>query len=227
MHGIKETSNTLRIFWFVSHSIFLYIAYLICFDDKLLWLDSILDVDFQDGNFYRRCCLWAFGVMMYIRMNLTTFLLLKRKINIDEFFGVIIAYATYQIGFILLGAWNTVQFGMLDYLGILIFIIGSYLNTYSELQRRRFKKDPNNKGKLYTLGLFQFARHINYFGDMCWVIGWAIVTHNIWSIFIPILLTLGFIFLFIPELSRYLETNYADEYLDWKKETKKLIPFIY
>ena len=227
MHGIKETSNTLRIVWFVSHSIFLYIAYLICFDDKLLWLDSILDVDFQGGNFYRRCCLWAFGVMMYIRMNLTTFHLLKRKINIDEFFGVIIAYATYQIGFVLLGGWNTTGFGMLDYLGILLFIIGSYLNTYSEFQRRRFKKDPNNTGKLYTLGLFQFARHINYFGDMCWVIGWAIVTHNIWSIFIPILLTLGFIFLFIPELSRYLETNYADEYLDWKKETKKLIPFIY
>ena len=227
MHGIKETSNTLRIVWFVSHSIFLYIAYLICFDDKLLWLNSILDVDFQDGNFYRRCCLWAFGVMMYIRMNLTTFHLLKRKINIDEFFGVIIAYATYQIGFVLLGGWNTTGFGMLDYLGILLFIIGSYLNTYSEFQRRRFKKDPNNTGKLYTLGLFQFARHINYFGDMCWVIGWAIVTHNIWSIFIPILLTLGFIFLFIPELSRYLETNYADEYLDWKKETKKLIPFIY
>ena len=227
MHGIKETSNTLRILWFVSHSIFLYIAYLICFDDKLLWLDSILDVNFQGGNFYRRCCLWAFGMMMYIRMNLTTFHLLKRKINIDEFFGVIIAYATYQIGFVLLGGWNTTGFGMLDYLGILLFIIGSYLNTYSEFQRRRFKKDPNNKGKLYTLGLFQFSRHINYFGDMCWVIGWAIVTHNIWSIFIPILLTLGFIFLFIPELSRYLETNYADEYLDWKKETKKLIPFIY
>ena len=227
MHGIKETSNTLRILWFVSHSIFLYIAYLICFDDKLLWLNSILDVDFQDGNFYRRCCLWAFGVMMYIRMNLTTFHLLKRKINIDEFFGVIIAYATYQIGFVLLGGWNTTGFGMLDYLGILLFIIGSYLNTYSEFQRRRFKKDPNNTGKLYTLGLFQFSRHINYFGDICWVIGWAIVTHNIWSIFIPILLTLGFIFLFIPELSRYLETNYADEYLDWKKETKKLIPFIY
>ena len=154
-------------------------------------------------------------------MNLTTLHLLKRKIQIDEYFGVIIAYATYQIGFVLLGGWNTTGFGMLDYLGILLFIIGSYLNTYSEFQRRRFKKDPNNKGKLYTLGLFQFSRHINYFGDMCWVIGWAIVTHNIWSIFIPILLILGFIFLFIPELSRYLETNYADEYLDWKNPPKE------
>jgi len=227
MHGIKETSNTLRILWFVSHSIFLYIAYLICFDDKLLWLNSILDVDFQDGNFYRRCCLWGFGVLMYIRMNLTTFHLLKRKMPIEELFGVIIGCAVYQIGFVLLGGWQSSPLSLLDVFGILLFIIGSYINTYSEIQRKRFKDDPNNNGKLYTQGLFKYARHINYFGDICWVTGWAIVTNNIWSMFIPISLTLGFIFLFIPELSRYLETNYVDEYLDWKKQTKKLIPFIY
>jgi protein-S-isoprenylcysteine O-methyltransferase Ste14 len=227
MHGIKETSNTLRIVWFVSHSIFLYIAYLICFDDKLLWLDSILDVDFQGGNFYRRCCLWGFGVLMYIRMNLTTFHLLKRKMPIEELFGVIIGCAVYQIGFVLLGGWQSSPLSLLDVFGILLFIIGSYINTYSEIQRKRFKDDPNNNGKLYTQGLFKYARHINYFGDICWVTGWAIVTNNIWSMFIPISLTLGFIFLFIPELSRYLETNYVDEYLDWKKQTKKLIPFIY
>ena len=227
MHGIKETSNTLRIVWFVSHSIFLYIAYLICFDDKLLWLNSILDVDFQDGNFYRRCCLWGFGVLMYIRMNLTTFHLLKRKMPIEELFGVIIGCAVYQIGFVLLGGWQSSPLSLLDVFGILLFIIGSYINTYSEIQRKRFKDDPNNNGKLYTQGLFKYARHINYFGDICWVTGWAIVTNNIWSMFIPISLTLGFIFLFIPELSRYLETNYVDEYLDWKKQTKKLIPFIY
>jgi len=227
MHGIKETSNTLRILWFVSHSIFLYIAYLICFDDKLLWLNSILDVGFQDGNFYRRCCLWTFGVMMYIRMNLTTFYLLKRKIQIDEFFGVLIAYFTYQIAFVLLGGWNTTPIGILDYAGILLFIFGSYINTYSELQRKRFKKDPDNKGKLYTLGLFRFARHINYFGDICWVIGWAIITHNIWSGLIPIALTLGFIFFFIPELSSYLDKKYKEEYADWKNKTKSLFPYIY
>ena len=227
MHGIKETSNTLRIVWFVSHSIFLYIAYLICFDDKLLWLDSILDVDFQGGNFYRRCCLWGFGVLMYIRMNLTTFHLLKRKMPIEELFGVIIGCAVYQIGFVLLGGWQSSPLSLLDVFGILLFIIGSYINTYSEIQRKRFKDDPNNNGKLYTQGLFKYARHINYFGDICWVTGWAIVTNNIWSMFIPISLTLGFIFLFIPELSRYIETNYVDEYLDWKKQTKKLIPFIY
>ena len=112
-------------------------------------------------------------------------------------------------------------------MGILLFIIGSYINTYSEIQRKRFKDNPNNKGKLYTQGLFQYARHINFFGDVCWVTGWAIITHNLWSGIIPIMLTLGFILFNIPILSSYLEKKYGVDYLDWIKNTKKLIPFIY
>ncbi len=107
------------------------------------------------------------------------------------------------------------------------YFLGSYINTYSEIQRKNFKKDPNNKGKLYTLGLFKLARHINYFGDICWVVGWAIITHNIWSGLIPIALTLGFIFFFIPELSSYLEKKYGEEYMNWKNNTKSLFPYIF
>ena len=127
----------------------------------------------------------------------------------------------------MLGAWKSDPLNVLDVFGVLLFIIGSYFNTYSEIQRNRFKHDLSNKGRLYTQGLFKYARHINYSGDICWVTGWAIITHNIWSGLIPISLTLGFILFFIPELSKYLEKNYVEEYLDWKKRTKKLIPFIY
>jgi steroid 5-alpha reductase family enzyme len=164
---------------------------------------------------------------MYLRMNLTGLYLLKRKIPIDEFFGVTTAFAAYQIGFVLLGAWQPESLNILDVFGVLLFIIGSYFNTYSEIQRNRFKNDPNNKGKLYTQGLFKYAKHINYFGDVCWVTGWAIITHNLWAGIVPIMLTLGFIFFGIPELSSYLEKKYGDDYQEWSKDTKKLIPFIY
>ena len=227
MHGIKETSSTFRLLWLVIHTIFLYIAYLICFDDKLIWISDILGIDFIAGNIYRKIWLLSFGVIMYVRMNLTIFYLLNRKIPIDELFGIITACAAYQIGFVLLGGWQSAPLNILDFLGVLLFIIGSYFNTYSELQRRRFKNVSNNKGKLYTEGLFQYARHINYFGDICWVTGWAIITHNPLSGIMPIMLALGFIFFGIPELSIYLEKKYGEDYQDWSKNTKKLIPFIY
>ena len=225
--GIKETSNNTRILCLIIHTSFLYIAYTLCFSDGLMWISDILGIDFIAGNIYRKICLLSFGVIMYLRMNLTSFYLLKRKMPIEELFGVITGCAVYQIGFILLGGWQSKPLILIDVLGILLFIIGSYFNTYSELQRKRFKNDTNNKGKLYTLGLFQYVRHINYFGDVCWVTGWSIITNNLWSGIIPIMLTLGFIFFFIPELSNYLEKNYGDDYQDWSKGTKKLIPFIY
>ena len=227
MRDIKETSNNSRILWLILHTAFLYIAYILCFCDGLIWIRNILGIDFIAGNIYRKICLLSFGVIMYVRMNLTIFYLLNRKIPIDELFGIITACAAYQIGFVLLGGWQSKPLNVLDFLGVLLFIIGSYFNTYSEIQRKRFKNDPNNKGKLYTQGLFQYARHINYFGDVCWVTGWAIITHNLWSGIIPIMLTLGFIFFFIPELSSYLKKNYGDDYQDWSQGTKKLIPFIY
>ena len=231
--GLKEKSMTLKILWLIIHTIFLYIAYTICFDDLVIWVDEIFDIDYSfeidysKGNIYRKYCLISFGVFMYLRMNLTGLYLLKRKIPIDEFFGVTTAFAAYQIGFVLLGAWQPDPLNVLDVFGVLLFIIGSYFNTYSEIQRNRFKNDPNNKGKLYTQGLFKYAKHINYFGDVCWVTGWAIITHNLWAGIVPIMLTLGFIFFGIPELSSYLEKKYGDDYQEWSKDTKKLIPFIY
>ena len=225
--GIKEISNKSRILYLIIHTTILYTAYTLYFSDGLIWISDILGIDFIAGNVYRKICLLSFGVIMYVRMNLTIFYLTNRKIPIDELFGIITACAVYQIGFVLLGGWQSAPLNVLDFLGVLLFIIGSYFNTYSELQRKRFKNDSNNKGKLYTQGLFQYARHINYFGDICWVTGWAIITHNLWSGIIPIMLTLGFIFFFIPELSNYLEKKYGDNYQDWSKNTKMLIPFIY
>ena len=224
--GIKEISNKSRILYLIIHTTILYTAYTLCFSDGLIWISDILGIDFIAGNFYRKICLLSFGVIMYVRMNLTIFYLLNRKIPIDELFGIITVCAAYQIGFVLLGGWQSEPLNVLDFLGVLLFIIGSYFNTYSELQRKRFKNDSNNKGKLYTQGLFQYARHINYFGDICWVTGWAIITHNLWSAIIPIMLTLGFIFFGIPELSSYLKKKYGDDYQEWSKNTKKLIPFI-
>ena len=98
MHGIKETSSTFRFLWLVIHTIFLYIAYLICFDDKLIWISDILGIDFIAGNIYRKICLLSFGVIMYVRMNLTIFYLLNRKIPIDELFGIITACAPSHPG---------------------------------------------------------------------------------------------------------------------------------
>ena len=57
--------------------------------------------------------------------------------------------------------------------GVLSYVFGQGLETISELQRKKFKSDPKNKGKAYTGGLWKYARHINYTGYALWRAGYA------------------------------------------------------
>ncbi|MBD3169995.1 MAG: DUF1295 domain-containing protein [candidate division Zixibacteria bacterium] len=137
------------------------------------------------------------------------------------------AIVLYQIGFALLGASESQPIDIIDIGGIALYLVGSFLNTGAEFQRKKFKDRPENKGRLYTDGLFGYARHINYFGDTLWVSGWAILTRNYWSILIPIFITSLFIFAFIPSISKYLASKYGEQYDAWKKKTKAFVPFVY
>ena len=131
------------------------------------------------------------------------------------------------MGFALCGAAQRASPGWLDAVGVLLFAAGSYLNTGSELQRKRFKDDPRNKGKLYTEGLFSLARHINYFGDMLWLTGWALLTRNMWAAAMPVFATGCFVFVFIPQLTKHLQTKYGPEFEEWSSHTRRFVPFLY
>ncbi|KAL4905667.1 Cupredoxin [Aspergillus multicolor] len=60
--------------------------------------------------------------------------------------------------------------------GAALFILGIGAEWQCELQRRRFKADPANKGKLFTQGLFALVRHPNYTGYTVWRGGLGLVT---------------------------------------------------
>lgn len=94
------------------------------------------------------------------------------------------------------------------------------LNTGSELMRDNWKKNPENKGKLYTTGLFKYAMHINFFGDLLWVTAYAIVTRNGYSLLIPAFLFCLFAFYNIPKLDRYLAAKYGKAFDEYRKKLK-------
>ena len=101
------------------------------------------------------------------------------------------------------------------------------LNSAGEILRNQWKKSPENIGKIYTDGFFKYSRHINYFGDLLWVIAYAMITKNVWSISIPIFLFSFFAFYNAPKLDKYLKEKYGNDYDEYAKKTKMLIPFIY
>ncbi len=64
-----------------------------------------------------------------------------------------------------LGQLGGEGFGVLAWLGVMVFTIGLGFETIGDWQLKRFKKDPANQGKLMTRGLWAYTRHPNYFGD--------------------------------------------------------------
>ena len=54
---------------------------------------------------------------------------------------------------------------ILDYLGILFWLIGIVFEAGGDLQLARFKSNPESKGKVLNTGFWRYTRHPNYFGD--------------------------------------------------------------
>ena len=227
MHGEKETSWAPRTTGVVLHAVVLAVAGWILLGGGITTVGAWIGADWPAGNLARRAALFAFGCILFARLGFTLFWLLKRRFDWGELVGVTFACVAYQIGFALLGAGETAPFGALGAVGVGLFLVGSYLNTWSEVERKRFKDDPANQGKLFTQGLFRYARHINYFGDLVWVTGWALATGNPWAAIIPVLLAAGFVFLAIPSLSAHLREKYGSQYDQWASTTKRFVPFVY
>jgi protein-S-isoprenylcysteine O-methyltransferase Ste14 len=113
----------------------------------------------------------------------------------------------------------------LSIVAIALYAIGSFINTYSELTRHRWKK--LYKGHLYTGGLFKYAMHINYLGDILLFMGFALFTNQVSALVIPLIMALNFLLFIIPTLDAYLGIKYGEEFRQYNERTKKLIPFIY
>ena len=52
-----------------------------------------------------------------------------------------------------------------DALGALLFALGFAFEAVGDWQLSRFRKDPANKGRIMTSGLWRYTRHPNYFGE--------------------------------------------------------------
>lgn len=120
------------------------------------------------------------------------------------------------------------SFELIDKVGIFFWLIGFYFETVGDWQLSQFKKNPANKGKVMTQGLWQYTRHPNYFGEsMMW---WAIWLFSLSTpvglitIISPILIT---VMLLKVSGVTMLEDHYKgnSDYDKYKKRTNAFIPW--
>ncbi len=82
---------------------------------------------------------------------------------------------------------------VLGYFGVLICLVGFVFEWGGDWQLSQFRRQPQNRGKVMTSGLWAYTRHPNYFGDfMVW---WGLTAiaspeaHRSWVIVGPLIMT--------------------------------------
>jgi len=90
------------------------------------------------------------------------------------------------------GAAGDAPLGWLDALGVALWAVGMVFEAGGDWQLARFKRDPDNAGKVMDRGLWRYTRHPNYFGDFCVWWGFFLIALSAgawWSIVGPLLMS--------------------------------------
>ena len=117
--------------------------------------------------------------------------------------------------------------GLLDLLGLTIWLAGFTFETVGDRQLLNFIRDPANKGKLMTSGLWRYTRHPNYFGEVTLWWGIWLMTLALPGGWLTILgpITITFLILQVSGIPM-LEKHYEDraDFQEYKRRTSAFFP---
>ncbi|VAX28842.1 hypothetical protein MNBD_IGNAVI01-1805 [hydrothermal vent metagenome] len=157
------------------------------------------------------------------------------KQNVDKgsiyFIWVIIFVSIFTAVFIsnkyyipLLKNFNIEYFGLLlIYTGLILRLaiirtLGNFFTVDVTIkQNHRIKKD----------GFYKYLRHPSYSASLLSFIGFGISLNNLFSLMLVFILILTAFIFRIKIEERILIEHFGPDYLDYKKNTKRIIPFIY
>ena len=191
------------------------------------WFMNVLNFEKVEGNIYRQIVMFICCFLYFIRFTIGLFVFIQRKISWFEGGLVTVSFFLMFYYFSISAGSHPDSIGIIDIFGVSLFLFGSCINTLADYQRFSWKRKTENKGRLYTSGLFKYSMHINYFGDAIAYFGLALITYNIVCLCISMGMVVYFIAIEIPRLDEHLNKKYKHEFTEYSKATKKFVPFIY
>ena len=191
------------------------------------WFINVLSFEKVEGNIYRQIVMFICCFLYFIRFTIGLFVFIQRKISWFEGGLVTVLFFLMFYYFGISAGSHPDSIGIIDIFGVSLFLFGSCINTLADYQRFSWKRKTENKGRLYTSGLFKYSMHINYFGDATAYFGLALITYNIVCLCISMGMVVYFIAFEIPRLDEHLRKKYKYEFAEYSNATKKFVPFIY
>lgn len=135
--------------------------------------------------------------------------------------------------FIALSSAKEVELGPLAIAGLVVWLLGFGIEVVADGQKTQFRKDPTNREKFISTGLWSRSRHPNYFGEIVLWVGVTLIAMPVlegwqWVALISPL----FVFLLltrvsgVPMLEAKADKKWGgqDDYESYKANTPVLIP---
>lgn len=154
----------------------------------------------------------------------------------------IILVITPLVGFSLIGKINLpvsvfliqdlsfIDIQILKITGAVLFTIGTIIMLWSRITLwdsfRLGGVEPSDSDKLILSGPFKVLRHPTYLSIIINSLGLAIIVQSL-SIFVLFTLLIVLIIRVIPIEEALLVKTYGEEYKDYQKKVKKILPFVY
>jgi len=116
----------------------------------------------------------------------------------------------------------------IDYVAIMIWIIGFSFEAGGDYQLARFKSDPKNKGKVLNTGFWKYTRHPNYFGDAAvwWAYGlFSVAAESYLPLLSSLLMTLLIVKVSGVSLLEKTLKNTKPQYKDYVEKTPAFFPW--
>ncbi len=135
----------------------------------------------------------------------------------------------------LAGIANGIEINSYFYTGIVVFIIGFTTEIIADNQKSKFRKDPNNKDKFISSGLWKHSRHPNYLGEITLWLGISIISFSSlagWQLITLISPIFTYLLLVYVSGIRILDYNgnkkwgHLDSYRNYRKNTPRLMGFL-
>lgn len=118
--------------------------------------------------------------------------------------------------------------------GIIIWLGGLLIETVADYQKFAFKLDKKNDGQWIQEGLWKYARHPNYFGEILVWCGIYVacfaslsIIEKLIGLASPVLISLVLLFVSgVPLLEKSADQRWGElkEYKDYKRRSRLLIP---
>lgn len=124
-----------------------------------------------------------------------------------------------------LGVMQTTSSDYARYVGLALLVISMAVSiSYGVVRTRRIQKAGDHS--FSTTGIYRKVRFPEYLAQLMYSLGVALM-FNSWLALIATVLLLRHLVVFLKRLDRYMQEKYRDEWIEYSRNSRMLIPYIY